>query len=147
MKLFRKLFPTKKTRAYRKMHRRHRRELIKLAKEDAEWDWEFLHTLVITKVRHMYEYYEVGNNVWQVDEERLKTVAELKHILDLQEELDGLFDKYHPEITAQFTEDGKLRIIEDEDSRRRSDEMFERKDELYKEIYCYISEHLRGWWD
>ena len=147
MKLFRKLFHTKETCAYRKMHRRHRRELIKLAKKDAEWDWEFLHTLVITKVRHMYEYYEAGNNVWQVDEERLKTVAELKHVLDLQEELDGLFDKYHPEITAQFTEDGKLRIIEDEDSERRSDEMFERKDELYKEIYCYIAEHLRGWWD
>ena len=146
MKLFRKLFPTKETRAYRKMHRRHRRELIKLAKEDAEWDWEFLHTLVLTKIRHMYEYYEAGNNVWQVDEERLKTVAELKHVLDLQEELDNVFnDKPRPII--KVNDDGSVTFTRNEEDDKRVDAMFKREDELYKEIYCYIAEYLRGWWD
>lgn len=118
MKLFRKLFPTKETRAYRKMHRRHRRELIKLAKEDAEWDWEFLHTLVMAKIRHMYEYYSAGNNVHQTDEGLAPIIEELKHVLDLQEELDGYQSATgEPEI------------------------------EKYKEIYSYIGNNLLGWWD
>ena len=141
MKLFRKLFPTKETRAYRKMYRRHRRELIKLAKKDAEWDWEFLHTLVMAKVRHMYEYYEAGNNVW-----RLKTVAELKHVLDLQEELDNVFNGM-PRPIIKVNDDGSVTFTCNEEDDKRADEMFKREDELYKEIYCYIAEYLRGWWD
>ena len=146
MKLFRKLFPTKETRAYRKMHRRHRRELIKLAKEDAAWDWEFLHTLVLTKIRHMYEYYKDGNCVWQVDEERLKTVAELKHVLDLQEELDNVFNDM-PRPIIKVNDDRSVTFTCNEEDDKRADEMFKREDELYKEIYCYITEYLRGWWD
>ena len=90
MKLFKKLFPSKEKKLYYKMHGRHRKELIKLVKKDAEWDYGFLHTLVITKIRHMYEYYSLGNNVWQTDETRLPIVDELKHVLDLQKKLDDL---------------------------------------------------------
>ena len=146
MKLFRKLFPTKETRAYNKMHRKHRRELIKLAKEDAEWDWEFLHTLVLTKIRHMYEYYKEGNCVWQSDETLLPTIAELKHVLDLQAELDGLFDDV-PAPERKKNDDGSITFTWNEEARALRDKAYNREDEIYKEIYCYIAEHLRGWWD
>ena len=53
----------KEKHAYRKMYKKHRKEMIKLAKEDRDWDWGYLHDLVITKIRHMYEYYNTGNNV------------------------------------------------------------------------------------
>ena len=36
-------------RAYKKLHKQHKKELVKLAKTDYEWDWGFLHDLVITK--------------------------------------------------------------------------------------------------
>ena len=39
----------KAKRAYKKMHKQHKKELKKLVKIDAEWDWGFLHDLVITK--------------------------------------------------------------------------------------------------
>lgn len=146
IKLFKKLFPSKSTRAYRKMHLKHKRELVKLAKEDAEWDWSYLHTLVITKIRHMYEYYSAGNNVWQTDETLLPTIDELKHVLDLQEELDNVFkDVPTPEMTKN--NDKSLTFTWSEEAKQLSDAAYKRHDELYEEIYGYIGKHLQGWWD
>ena len=85
-KLFRRLFPNKEMRAYRKMHRRHRKELIKHAKETGEWDWYWLHGSILMQIRHMHEYYSAGNNVWQTDETRLPIIEQLKRVLDLDDE-------------------------------------------------------------
>ena len=128
MKLFKKLFPSKEKKLYLKMHRRHRKELIKLAKKDAEWDYGFLHTLIITKIRHMYEYYSLGNNVWQTDETRLPIVDELKHVLDLQKKLDDLWKE--PYVGVE-----------------RYHQRLKREHNLYKEIYKYIGANLQKWWD
>ena len=87
-KLFRKIFPSEGMRKFRKMHRRHRKELVKLAKETGEWDSCWLHRSVIMQIMHMHEYYYAGNNVWQVDESRLEIVEQLQHILDLVSELE-----------------------------------------------------------
>lgn len=114
----------KEMREYKKMHRRHRKELIKLAKEDREWDEGYLHELVITKIRHMHEYYEAGNNVWQTDETRLQIVESLKHILDLQDKIDHIWDGEET-ITDKWVMEQKL----------------------YEEMYTYIGENLQKWWD
>ena len=148
MKLFRRIrnLFNKKMRAYNKMHRKHRKELIKLAKADAEWDWRFLHDLVITKIRHMYEYYVAGNHVFQSDETLLPIIDELKHVLDLQDELEHLFDNLPaPEIT--FNDNGSMTVTYSYEISAIRDRAYEREDEIYKEIYTYIGEHLRGWWD
>lgn len=123
-KFWRRIFKSKERRAYNKMHCRHRKELIKLAKNDGEWDCDFLHELVITKVRHMHEYYSAGNNVWQTDKTRLPIIEQLKHVLDLQDELDNLWDGIND-----------LSFV------------WKREVEIYKEIYTYIGEHLQEWWD
>lgn len=133
-------------RAYKKMHKKHKKELKKLIKVDAEWDWYFLHNLVITKIRHMYEYYTAGNNVWQSDETLLPTIDELKHVLDLQDELDHLFDHIlRPEMTTN--ENGSLTITWNDTAKEMSDKAYKREDEIYEEIYTYIGKHLRKWWD
>lgn len=110
----------KEMRAYYKMRRRHRKALIKLAKEDRDSDWEYMHTLVITKIRHMHEYFSDGNCVWQTDETRLPTIEELKHVLDMQEEMDK-------EVDGRF--------------------YVEKRVEQYKEMYEYIGSKMLGWWD
>ena len=120
MKLFRRLFPSKEMRAYYKMKRRHRKALIKLAKEDRDFDWEYMHILLITKIRHMHEYFSAGNCVWQTDDTRLETVSELKHVLDMQEEMDK-------EVAGRF--------------------YVERRTEQYKSMYEYIASKMLGWWD
>ena len=124
-KLFRKIFPSKQIRAYRKMHRRHRRELVKLAKKVREFDYGWLDELVLTQIKHMYEYFSAGNNVWQTDETRLPIVEQLKHVLDLYEELDSVGD------------DGTMDHMQ----------IIRREQELFEEIYSYVGLHLQEWWD
>jgi hypothetical protein len=123
-KLFRKLFPNKEMRAYRKMYRRHRKELIKLAKRVREWDYSWVDELLLTQIKHMHEYFSAGNNVWQTDETRLPIVEQLKHVLDLYDELDHLWG-------ADKDYGASLK----------------REQELYEEIYSYVGCHLREWWD
>ena len=123
MKIFKRIRNQfdKEMRAYYKMRRKHRKELIKLAKEDRDVDWEYLHILVLTKIKHMHEYFSAGNCVWQTDETRLPTIEELKHVLDMQEEMDK-------EVAG--------RVI-----------YIEKREEQYKEMYEYIGSHMLGWWD
>ena len=87
-KLWKRIFKSKEMRKYTKMYKKHRKTMIRLAKEDQDWDFCFLHELVVTKIKHMYEYYSAGNNIWQ-SEESLNTILEtLAHAIDLAERLD-----------------------------------------------------------
>ena len=114
-----KFFRSKKRKAYDKINRKHRKELIKLINGSHEWDWLWLHDSVIMQIRHMYEYYLSADFVWQTDETRITIVEQLQHVLELNEELKRAMD-------------------ECDDNRER---------ELYKEIYSYIGEHITYWWD
>lgn len=144
-KLFRKFFPSKEMRAFRKMHRRHRRELIKLAKETGEWDWCWLHDMVIMQVRHMYEYYTENNNVWQSDESRLPIIEQLQHVIDLEAEIDRMQDDNNG---VEFIhEDGKVTAIYPDDFSERVKKWTDREQELYEELYGSIGKNLRWWWD
>ena len=113
-----KLFRTKERQRYDIMHSRHSKELVKLAKETHEYDYTWLHESVIMQIKHMYEYYSAGDNVWQADETRLPIVEQLQHVLDLNKELEHAIDEYS-----------------------------DKEPELYKEIYSYIGEHIMKWWD
>lgn len=116
----------KEMHAYYKMRRKHRKELIKLAKEDLDVDWEYLHILAITKIKHMYEYFSAGNNVTECEYTQT-IIAELKHVLDLQSQIENVW--------------------KEEANKRGVSIIVAREQTLYKEIYNYIAEHLQGWWD
>ena len=133
----------KERKAYRKMHSQHRKELIEIAKEDREWDYDYLHDIVMTKIRHMYEYYVAGNNVWQTEESKEPIVAELKHVLDLDAELHTMWDGY---INCE-REYCNASISEKPDVIDKVNDFRKREEELYKEIYEYIGQHMLGWWD
>ena len=108
-KLFRKLFPSKEMRAYNKMYHRHRKELVRHAKQTREWDYGWLHESVIMQIRHMYEYYTARNNVWQSDESLDLLKASLKRILDLNEELNHLWDNHEHKYIKN--DDGSIAAI------------------------------------
>ena len=128
------------------MNRKHRKETIKLAKEYCDWDFSYFHDLVITKIRHMYEYYSAGNNVWQSEESLNEVLTSLRHVLDLQEELDNVFnDKPQAEMT--INDDGSLTFTRSEEDVKRVEEIYKRHDELYEEIYSYIGSKILWWWD
>lgn len=147
-KFLRRLFPTKEMREYRKMYRRHRKAMIKLAKEDQDWDWCFLHDLVITKIKHMYEYYLAGNNVWQNDESSNEVCEQLKHILDLQNELDTLWDDYdNYDVEREIIKDGVIKVNVSDEALAIHRAKYDREQALYEEIYSYIGKYIQWWWD
>lgn len=144
-KLFWKLFPSKETRAYRKMYRRHRKELIKHAKNTSEWDWGFLHDSIIMQIRHMHEYYTENNNVWTNDETRLKIIEQLQHILDLEAEIDRIDDEDLG--VAYHHKDGITTVIAPDDFHKKAENQMKKEQELYEELYSSIGKNLRNWWD
>ena len=142
-KLFRKLFPSKEMRAYRKMHRRHRKELVKLAKTIREWDYCWLYDSTIMQIRHMYEYYTARNNVWQSDESLNEILVQLKHVLDLHDEMDHLWDNH----TGGHIENEDGSITATEESAKSYIRIRDREQELYEEIFAYIGKVILYWWD
>lgn len=136
----------KEKRAYRKMYRKHRKEMIRLAKEDRDFDWSYLHDLVITKIKHMYEYYHDGNNVLQTDETRIPILDQLSHVLELQYELDHLYDDLEPAI-IDYDKDGSWTVSRNKESATKVQALLEKESELYKSIYKFIGEHIEEWWD
>ena len=142
-KLFKKLFPSKEMRAYNKMHRRHRRELVKLAKTIKEWDYGWLYDSTIMQIRHMYEYYTARNNVYQSDESLLSLIDSLKYVLDLDNELEHLWDDH---IRCHVVnEDGS--ITSTEEGAKSFIDKSKREQELYQEIYSHIAYNIMTWWD
>ncbi len=121
-RLFNRLFPSKDMRAYRKEHRKRRKELVKLAKNSYEFDYGYFHRMVIMQIIHMLEYYSDGHNVLQTDESRLCIVKQLQHILDIESEINRLEEVTSPEAEHKISE-------------------------LYVELYKSIGENLRNWWD
>lgn len=144
-KLFRRLLPNKEMRAYLKMHRKHRKELIKLAKEFGEWDWIYLHRFVMTIIKHFHEYYSAGNNVWQSDETLIPIIEQLKHILDLDKEIEKVVDD---DLDVEYVEeDGKVTAVFPDDFINRMNENEEKEQQLYEELYGSIGKNLKWWWD
>lgn len=142
-KLLKRLFPTKEMCAYRKMYHQHRKELIKLAKEDRDFDYGWLDEFVRVKIKHMYEYFSEGNNVWQSDESLNEILEQLKHVLDLYDEMDGLWNNYKSNTIKN--EDGSVTVTDEGANKYLT--IKTREQELYEEIYSYIGKYIQWWWD
>jgi hypothetical protein len=74
----------------------------------------------------MHEYYTENNNVWQTDETRLPIIEQLKHVLDLDAEIDNM---------------NKDSCVVD------YNEWAKKEQNLYEELYSSIGKNLRWWWD
>jgi hypothetical protein len=130
-------------RAYRKMYHRHRKELVKIAKTIREWDYGWLYDSTIMQIRHMYEYYTERNNVYQSDDSLLSLIDSLKYVLDLDNELEHLWDDHVGGHVVN--EDGS--ISSTEESAKSFLDKSKREQELYQEIYYHIGSNIMTWWD
>lgn len=74
---------------YRKMQRKHTKELVKVAKKTKDFDYGFFHELVMKQIHNMCEMYSDRECVLQVDESRLEIVNQLKEIIDLNDKLSA----------------------------------------------------------
>lgn len=137
--------PRSERRAYRKMRRRHQKTLMKLAKSDGDFDWGYLHNLVITKIKHMYEYYSNKNMVFQGDESLARVLSSLEQVLSIQYEIEHLYDEKTPGDTE--CADGCITITYAEDVLKQAIGLQEQEDLLYKQLYACIGENIQWWWD
>lgn len=101
-RLLKRIFKSKEMREYYKMYKRHRKTMIKLAKADRDFDYDFMHDLVVTKIKHMYEYYFLGNNVLQSEESLNKVLETLKHAIDLADKIDNAAIYEENELYKEF---------------------------------------------
>lgn len=116
----------KEYRTYYKLHRKHRRKLIRMAKHTADFDYAYLHDLVVMKLRQMLEYYVAGNNVWQSRESHENAIETLAHALQIAEDIEAVWESCPDDSVKTY---------------------WEREVELYKEFYTYIGENIMYWWD
>lgn len=107
-------------RKYTAMRRRQKKELIRLVKTDEVFDYDFLHRLVIAKIRHMLEYYQCGYNVWQTEETLNPLIESLEKAVMLADRIDNVW--HEPR-------------------------WWEKEEELYRELYTHIGENIQRWWD
>ena len=125
------------------MHKRHRKELIKHAKNTKEWDWCYLQDSVLMQIKHMYEYYNNGHNVWQSDESRLEIVEQLKEVLDIFDEIEKLYDcDFYYDYQKQT-----LYYIISDTKKSDANEYYKYEQELYLKLYSTIGKYIRYWWD
>lgn len=86
MKL-KRYFTEPEYRAFCKMRSRHRRELVKLAKHSNDFDYEYIHELVVLKLKHFLEYYSANNNVWMDEDTRHEIINSLEICLNANNEI------------------------------------------------------------
>ena len=111
--------------AYKKAQKKRRKNLAELVRRDQEWDWEYLHKIIVQKLKNMLEYYERGDNVWQDGLSRVKKIRQIKHALDLAEKI------YDTEYMCRISP--------------REFAEYERR--TMKKFYNYVGNHLMDWWD
>lgn len=73
---------------YNKMRRKHRKELIKLAKKDQDFDYEYLHSLVVVKLKNMYEFYSQGHAEFLVESDLNQILETLEHAINISDKID-----------------------------------------------------------
>ena len=77
---------------YNKMRRKHRKKLIKLAKEDQDFDYEYLHSLVVVKLKNMYEFYFQGHAGFLSESDLNQILETLEHAINISDKIDNVYD-------------------------------------------------------
>lgn len=73
---------------YNKMRHKHRKELIDLAKEDQDFDYEYLHSLVVVKLKNMYEFYSQGHAEFLSELDLNQILETLEYAINIADKID-----------------------------------------------------------
>lgn len=75
---------------YRESIDRTKNSLCAIAKKYHPSDYGYMMAMMKTIINNMYEYFDKGVNVYQCDDERLRTAKNLKHAKELFDSLDSI---------------------------------------------------------
>ena len=103
---------------YCKQLKKHRKNLIFVLKEDKDFDYRFLHALVMQKLNNMLDFWQEDCNVHSSDTVREGNMTTLAEAIKLGNRLGSNCSE-----------------LEDDEK------------QAYKNFYSYIGEHITEWWD
>lgn len=119
---------------YRKAHKKYIKELVKLVKEDGEFEWGYITDVLLLMLRRRLEYFDKGHNVWQAEECRTKAVETLREAIDkLTRAIESEWD--FPEKPEGGWTDEVLAKYNEENQK------------MWDEAFLAISGNIRLWWD
>ena len=64
------------------------KKLIKLAKEDQDFDYEYLHSLVVVKLKNMYEFYSQSHAEFLAEPDLHQILEILEHAINIADKID-----------------------------------------------------------
>lgn len=113
---------------YKQMLKRNKKKLNSLNKEAVNNPWEYGHATeyLVAFMTFMYEYYMLGENVWQSDE----SLAEVR--TTLKEALDAYYDWQSFDYFAC-----------ERDVEKYNNEYNRRREKFFK----LLSDNIEKWWD
>lgn len=113
-------------------HRRRKqyvKTMVELAKDWDPYDGYHITRMVGAALEDLYDYYKVGINVWQADESRFKTLADIEDALEDWKLIKEL-ESPSKEIENKNVED-RWRI----------------ECRATQHMYKVLSQHILEWWD
>lgn len=135
---------------YRKMMKSYKKELKKLAKKAAPWEYGFLEEYFITYLRFMKDYFELGENVWQVDETRIPIVESLSGALNAYNEYESAWDPFF-EVFGQDIDDKDIeeisRPLPSKDINKILEKCHRKEDRAWNKFWKIVQKDFKRWWD
>ena len=126
-----------------------------VVKNDRDWDYEYLDTIVGHKLELMLEFFN-SDDCMQADESRLPIVAELQEVVDLYHKIkDYQYSKAASDFFAQHCKPLKDEIlcVEWDDIKNKEiwlkmeDEAWEEEKQDRQKFYSLIGKYELEWWD
>lgn len=141
--------------SYHRMMRHYRKALIKKAHKFQPYDYGFFMEGLCTMLSWMEAYYDLGYNVFQAEDSRVKIQRSLEEVCDLldaaAEDSDDFPNDYSgtlEEWIEKLNNNDNQRANEDAaEYRARIEAQEKKRAELYKKAFAKIAEDFRTWWD
>lgn len=131
------------SREYRKMMRLHHKEIMKQARFVSRNPWngaEDIAYLVADCLRHMRDYYALGENVHSEEQKGHDRATTLTKALKEFDQWETCEDKY-------FTEDGFLVLISECTPSETLNALVEEQKDHWRKFWAIIAREAPYWWD
>lgn len=129
-------------RRFKKAQRSYKKRLVKLAKKDDPWDYSQMLLIIKAMLNRRYEYFKLGDNVQQDDEERTKVISQISEVLKYLNEAETIDDGWikYSEF-SDCDEGGQDRFVEQWKAQRTKIK------DAYKKAFELFAENFQSWWD
>lgn len=131
----------KRSKEYKRMMRKYRKEAKKITKEMGPWEFSWSIDFIINHLKWMKDYYTLGENVLAMEDKEWNHNEKYTRL----EMVDQLLDAYYAFSDYEWP---SLKDIEDEDERKRiSNQSLQKYNNLRHDFYRLLEKNFEKLWD